>query len=314
MRRTFLFLGTAAMVTTPVLAQPQYAPQYAQPYPQAQPGSYGRQLNPKDIAEAQKDHAEIVAELGGAETGNRAAYVAEVGRRIAARSGIANPGQTVHFTTLNSPVENAFSVPGGYVYVTRQLLSLMDDEAELAFALGHEVGHIAADHSRQREQYASRANILGVLGQLLGSFVGGGGMLGNLITQGSAQAAKMRTLSFSRDQEYQSDQLGVRYMIAAGYDPAGASEMLAALTRASALDARMQGKDNRQTPEWASTHPLSENRTQRALADAQATGRIGTGIKNQDQFLSRIDGMYVDDDPAQGVIDGQYFTHPDLKI
>ena len=98
-------------------------------------------------------------ELGGAETGPRAAYVASVGRRVAAYSGVANPGQALHFTTLNSAVENAFSVPGGYVYITRQLMTLMDDESELAFALGHEVGHIAANHAHQREASRARADL-----------------------------------------------------------------------------------------------------------------------------------------------------------
>lgn len=304
MRRAFLLIGTAAMVSGPVLAQP---------LPQPPVQSYGRQLNPRDVAEAQRDHAEIVQELGGAVTGPRAAYVDSVGRRVAAFSGLASPGQTVRFTTLNSPVENAFSVPGGYVYVTRQLMTIMDDEAELAFALGHEVAHIAADHSRQRQQYSQRANILGVFGQLIGAFLGNS-MLGNLVSQGAAQSAKLRTLSFSRDQEYQSDQLGMRYMVQAGYDPSGAPEMLAALTRATALQSRIEGRSSRQTPEWASTHPLSENRTQRALADAQRSGRIGTGIKNGDAFLAQLEGTYVDDDPAQGVIDGPWFTHPDLRI
>ena len=87
--------------------------------------------------------------------------------------GVANPGQALHFTTLNSAVENAFSVPGGYVYVTRQLMGLMDDESELAFALGHEVGHIAANHAHAREQYA-RHSPLGVFGQIVGAILGPG--------------------------------------------------------------------------------------------------------------------------------------------
>jgi predicted Zn-dependent protease len=121
-------------------------------------------------------------------------------------------------------------------------------------------------------------------------------------------------LSFSRDQEYQADTLGLGYMIRAGYDPAGAAGVLAALSRQSALEARVQGRTNRQTPEWASTHPLSENRMQRALAEARATGRIGTGVRNRDQFLRELEGVFVDDDPAQGVIEGPTFTHPDLRI
>jgi predicted Zn-dependent protease len=265
-----------------------------------------RYLDPRDVAEAQRENAEIVEELGGAETGPRAAYVESVGRRVAAFSGVANPGQTLHFTMLNSPVENAMSVPGGYVYITRQLLTLMDDEAELAFALGHETGHIAANHARIRQQYAQR-NPWGVFGQIMGAIFG---PIGNVISQ---QAA-LQTLSFSRDQEYQADTLGLRYMTAAGYDPVGGPEILAALTRDAALQSRIQGNANRQTPEWASTHPLSENRMQRALAEAQATGRLGRGVTNRDGFLTMLRGEYVDDDPVQGIVDGPVFTHPDLQI
>jgi predicted Zn-dependent protease len=289
MRRTILLLAAAAMSITPAAAQRL------------------RYLNPQDVAEAQRDHAELVRELGGAETGPRATSVESVGRRVGAVSGIANPGQALHFTTLNSAVENAFSVPGGYVYITRQLMGLMEDESQLAFALGHEVGHVAANHAHIREQYAQR-NPLGVFGQIIGAIFGPG------ITGVLQARARLDTLSFSRDQEYQADTLGLRYMLAAGYDPAGAAGILAALSRQSALQTRVQGRSNRQTPEWASTHPLSENRMQRALAAGRATGRLGTGIRNRDLFLRELEGLYVDDDPVQGVIEGAIFTHPDLRI
>jgi predicted Zn-dependent protease len=265
-----------------------------------------RYLDPRDVAEAQRENAELVRELGGAETGPRAAYVAEVGRRVSAASGIANPAQALHFTLLNSAVENAFSVPGGYVYATRQLLTLMDDESELAFALGHEVGHIAANHAHIREQYAQR-NSGGILGQIFGAIFGDDYNIFRV-------RAALATLSFSREQEYEADELALSYLIATGYDPVGGPEILAALSRESALEARLQGRTNRQTPEWASTHPLSENRMQRALQEAQATGRLGKGMRNRDYFLSQLEGVYVDDDPAQGVIDGPTFTHPDLRI
>ena len=289
MRRTILLLAAAALAITPAAAQRL------------------RTLNPQDVAEAQRYHAALVQELGGAETGPRAAYVESVGRRVGAVSGIANPGQELHFTTLNSAVENAFSVPGGYVYITRQLIGLMDDESELAFALGHEVGHVAANHAHIREQYEER-NTPGVLGQIIGAIFGPGAA--DILQARSA----LDILSFSRQQEYEADTLGLRYMIAAGYDPAGAPEILAALSRNTALQLRVQGRTNRRTPEWASTHPLSENRMQQALAEARSTGRLGTGIRNRDLFLREIEGIYVDDDPAQGVIEGPTFTHPDLRI
>ena len=289
MRRTVLLFAGAAVALMPAAAQRL------------------RYLNPQDVAEAQRDHVEIVRELGGAETGPRAAYVESVGRHMGSVSGVANPSQSLHFTTLNSAVENAFSVPGGYVYITRQLMGLMDDESELAFALGHEVGHIAANHAHIREQYAER-NPLGVFGSIIGAIFGPG------INDVLVARSRLDMLSFSREQEYEADTLGIRYLIAAGYDPSGASEILAALSRNTALQLRVQGRTNRQTPEWASTHPLSENRMQRALAEARSTGRLGRGIRNRELFLNQLEGIYVDDDPAQGVIEGPTFTHPDLRI
>jgi predicted Zn-dependent protease len=103
-------------------------------------------------------------------------------------------------------------------------------------------------------------------------------------------------------------------MILAGYDPAGAAELLASLSRETALQSRVQGRTNRRIPEWALTHPLSENRMQRALQETRATGRLGKGLRNRDAFLNELEGIYVDDDPAQGIIDGPTFTHPDLRI
>jgi predicted Zn-dependent protease len=286
MRKALLLLAAATFALAPAAAQQQL-----------------RYLDPQDVAEAQRENAALIQELGGAETGPRAAYVAAVGHRVGAYSGIANSGQVLHFTTLNSAVENAFSVPGGYVYVTRQLMTLMDDESELAFALGHEVGHIAANHAHIREAYAERS--VGWFGQILGAIFGDTSLL---------QRARLDFLSFSREQEYQADQLGLRYLIAAGYDPEGGPALLEALSRQSALQARVQGRTNRQTPEWASTHPLSENRMQQTLVWARQSGKLGHGIRNKDTFLSELEGTYVDDDPAQGVIDGPTFTHPDLRI
>ncbi|MCY7281076.1 MAG: M48 family metalloprotease [Sphingomonas bacterium] len=268
-----------------------------------------RNLNQREVVEAQRQHPELVKEYGGAEVGARAAYVEGVGRRVAAYSGIANPGQTYRFTTLNSAVENAFAVPGGYIYITRQLMTLMDDESELAFVLGHETGHIAANHAQARRSAATRNSILGVLGAVIGNVLGSS-TFGNFLSQG----AQLRTLSFSRDQEYQADTLGTRYVVAAGYDPLGGAKILASLGRADALQLRIQGKGNRSTPEWASTHPNSQNRVQREQQLAVQSGRAGKGLRNRDVFLAQIEGLTVDDDPAQGVIEGRSFTHPDLKL
>lgn len=292
MRRPILLLAASAVALAPIAVQAQV-----------------RSLNPREVAEAQRQHPELVKEYGGAEIGARAAYVESVGRRVAAYSGVVNPGQTYRFTTLNSAVENAFAVPGGYIYITRQLMGLMDDESELAFVLGHEAGHIAANHAQARRSAATRNSILGVLGAILGSAIGGNAF-GNLLSQ----TAQLRTLSFSRDQEYQADTLGTRYIVAAGYDPLGGANILESLGRADALQLRIQGKGNRSLPEWASTHPNSQNRVQRERQLAIQTGRAGKGLRNRDAFLAQIEGLTVDDDPAQGVIEGRSFSHPALRL
>ncbi len=277
-----------------------------------QRGLVERGPSQREVAQSQRQHPQVLAEYGGAETGARGAYVERVGRRVAASSGIANAGQALHFTVLNSPVENAFAQPGGYVYVTRQLMGLMNDEAELGFVLGHETGHIAANHAQRRESASTRNSILGVLGAVLGSVVGGG--FGDLIAQGSQYSSQLRTLSFTRNQEYEADTLGIRFLSAAGYDPLASSSMLAALSRSSALEARVQGRASRSTPEWAQTHPLNENRIRQAAALAQRDPIAGAGLRNRDAFLAQLDGVMVDDDPAQGVIDGRTFVHPDLRL
>lgn len=292
MPRPIFFLAASAIVLTPIALQAQV-----------------RSLNQREVVEAQRQHPELVKEYGGAETGPRAVYVENVGRRIASFSGVANPGQAFRFTTLNSAVENAFAVPGGFIYITRQLMTLMNDESELAFVLAHETGHIAANHAQARRSAAARNSILGVLGAIIGNAVGGNAF-GNMLAQG----AQLRTLSFSREQEYQADSLGTRYVVAAGYDPLGGANILASLGQADALQLRIQGKDNRSAPEWASTHPNSQNRVQREQQLAVRTGRAGKGIRNRDAFLAQIEGLTVDDDPAQGVIEGRNFSHPDLQL
>ena len=296
MRSKVAFLVASALVVVPASAQ------VAQ-----------QRLNQRDVQEAVKQHPEVVAEFGGAETGPRAAYVEGVGRRVASFSGTANAGQAYRFTTLNSAVENAFAVPGGYVYITRQLMGIMNDEAELAFVVGHETGHIAANHAQARKSAAQNNSILGVLGAVLGAVVGNNAF-GGLISQGAQQFSKLRTLSFSRNQEYQADVLGIRYIAQAGYDPNAGATMLNQLARSTALETRIQGDANRSTPEWASSHPLSQNRVTQATQTARQTGRGSSGVRNRDAFLAQLDGVLVDDDPAQGVIEGRSFTHPDLRL
>jgi predicted Zn-dependent protease len=275
-----------------------------------------RAISQSAASQAAQQHPQIVAEFGGAETGARGTYVTGVGRRIAAASGVPGGGSGVFtITTLNSPVMNAFAVPGGYVYITRQLLGLMDDEAELASVLGHEVAHIAARHPERRQSRTTRNTILGALGQILVGAVAGNSGLGQLLQQSIGQGTQALTLSYSREQEFEADNLGIRYMTAAGYDPAASASLLASLGAATSLEARAAGRnDERSVPSWARTHPLSAERVRRATQQAQATRRVGTGLRNRDQFLAQLDGVLVGDDPRQGVVEGRDFLHPDLRL
>lgn len=265
-----------------------------------------RGIAPQVAQQAAQQHPQVVAEFGGAEQGQRAAYVNAVGRRVAAQSGVQ--GSAYNFTTLNSPVMNAFAVPGGYVYITRQLLGLMNDEAELALVLGHEVGHIAADHSRGRQN----RGLLSQLGALAVGVLTGSGQL----AQVASTVGQGYLNTFSQGQEFEADELGIRYMTATGYDPAAAADILGSLGTYSALEGRFAGneQDARSAPSWSRTHPLSADRVNRAQQRAQATGRAGQGIRNREQHLAALNGMIFDDDPAQGVIEGREFVHPDLRF
>jgi predicted Zn-dependent protease len=256
-------------------------------------------------------HAGILSEYGGAYAGPQVPYVTGVGQRIAVQSGLgASPGAFT-VTLLDSPVNNAFAIPGGYVYVTRQLVALMNDEAELAAVLGHEVGHVAARHSAKRQNVATRNAILGALGQVLVGAVAGNSQIGQILNRGVSTGSQLATLGYSRSQETQSDDRAIQYLVRAGYDPAALSTMLRSLAAQEDLDQRLGG-NRRSVPAWASTHPDPASRVQRASSQAGATR--STGARNRDAFLRAIDGMMYGDDPRQGVIEGRTFVHPDFRL
>lgn len=265
-----------------------------------------RSISASDKAQGAQANPELVKQYGGRYTGPQVAFVERVGKRVAVQSGLSNAQGDFTVTTLNSPVENAFAIPGGYIYVTRQLLALMNSEAELASVLGHEVGHVAARHSQSRNTRSTIGSILAAgAGLLTGS---------NIATQLVGTGAQLYTLKYGRDQEYQADGLGIRYMTAAGYDPYASADMLASLAASSNLAARTSGKDANAIPTWASTHPNSADRVRRAAALAQQTGRPETTPPQDTAFLRMLDGLPYGDDPKEGVVDGQTFRHPGLKL
>ena len=294
-----LAVGLSLTLTTPALAQ-------------------RGAVTPITASERQQGNAantDITAEFGGAFGGPQAQYVERVGRRIAVQSGLASDPGAFDVTLLNSAVDNAFAIPGGYVYVTRNLLALMNDEAELAAVLGHEVAHVAARHSAKRESASKRNSILGALGQLLVGSVAGNSGIGGLLSRGIGTGSQLATLGFSRSQETQADDLGISYLPRAGYDPMALSSMLMDLAAQNDLSQRIAGTA-RSLPAWASTHPDPASRVRRAQQQAQAVaGRAGgAGERGREPFLKAIDGMLYGDDPEQGVIDGRNFIYPPGRV
>lgn len=269
-------------------------------------------ISAQDKASGAKQHPELLKEFGGAYAGPQTRYVESVGRRIAVQSGLSNAQGDFTVTLLNSPVNNAFAIPGGYVYVTRQLMALMNDEAELAGVLGHEVGHVAAEHGQRRQKAAQRNAIGGaLLGAVAGALLGDSGLSG-IVQKGIGTGSQLLTLRFSRTQEYEADDLGIRYLASSGYDPAALSDTLASLAAQNDLDSRSTG-NARSVPEWASTHPDPASRVTRAARGAEASGSSST-VRNRDAFLAALDGVLYGDDPKQGVINGNRFVHPDMRL
>ena len=250
-------------------------------------------------------HPQLLAEFGGAYRAPEAEYARRIGERIAAAARLE--GECT-FTLVNSDVVNAFAVPGCYIYVTRGLMGIVNSEAELASVLAHEVGHIVAAHNR-RQQRRSLWRSLGVIA--VGAITGS-----DKLARIAGRAAEYFTLRYSRKQEYEADDLGVRYLAAAGYDPYAAGDMLGALGRHEQYMARTRGRDEaRAIPEWASTHPLAGNRVERAARTAAATGIADGALPElETDYLREVDGLLYGDDPEQGFVDGRRFAHPVMRI
>ena len=267
-------------------------------------------ISAADKQEGAKAHPQLLSEFGGAVTGPQATYVEGVGKTIALQSGLGNARSDFTVTLLNSPVNNAFAIPGGYVYVTRQLVALMNNEAELAGVLGHEVGHVAARHASKRESAATRNSILGVLGSVLAGAVLGNSALGQLGQKLFSTGSQLLTLKYSRGQESEADALGVTYLRRAGYDPRAMGTVLSSLAAQTALDTQLTGTTDK-VPEWASTHPDPASRVTAALTLAGANAK---GLANRDTFLTRVEGLTYGDDPKQGVVAGRKFVHPGFRL
>jgi predicted Zn-dependent protease len=257
--------------------------------------------------------SEIIAQYGLYDDEELSNYVSELGNKLLEvshfnRESTPSEYKNTDFTfrVLGSPVVNAFALPGGYVYVTRGLLAHLENEAQLMVVLGHEIGHVAARHASQRaaEQQFGQLAIIGgaVLGQSLG-------LDGGNILQLSSQTAQLLFLSYSRDDERESDQLGVEYSAMKNYEAAEGGEFFRSLKRISE-------KAGQSIPSHLSSHPDPGEREKNIpkLASEWEQKGYEQSIIHKDEFLSKIDNIMYGPNPREGFDRNGIFYHPDLKF
>ncbi|MGQ9560064.1 MAG: M48 family metalloprotease [Candidatus Oleimicrobiaceae bacterium] len=244
---------------------------------------------------------EVIATYGLVENPQLNAYVGELGQRLARVSH--RPQLPFSFKVLDSPVINAFAVPGGFVYLTRGILAYLNDEAELAGVMGHEIGHVTARHTAK--QY-SKSMVVG-----LGLEIGKG--LSSEFRKYAPYLAfgvGMLFLKFSRDDERQADELGVTYSTKAGYDAAHMANLFVTLER-------LQPSSAHSLPDWFSTHPNPPSRIkniQQLAAQWKKTVGAADYKVNTEQYLRTIDGIVFGEDPRQGYVADGMFYHPTMRF
>lgn len=255
----------------------------------------------QEIAMGQQYSEQIAATMSVYDDPDLQAYVDGIGQRLAATSERAELPWT--FTVLDDASVNAFAVPGGYLYVTRGILTHFNSEAELAAVLGHEIGHVTARHSVEQ---MSRQQLLGgllMVGAVLSEDVRGASGLG-------AAAIGIFGLSHSRSDEHQADQLGIRYALRDEYDPREAIKVHTMLGRQTEL------RGERGIPNWLATHPSSADRIDRIRAQVSEipdATLAGTRVLT-DPYLSTVDGVAFGPNPRQGFFQDARFLHPDLEF
>lgn len=286
MRRTILLsaLLLAGCATNPVTGRRELSL-----IPESQEIQMGREASTGDVARV-GEYANPAAQ----------ALVKGIGQQIAAKS--ERPGLPWEFHLLDDAAVNAFAYPGGFIFVTRGLMTYLNSEAELSEVIGHEVGHVTAKHTvaaMSKQQVAQ----IGLVGASI--FSPSVAKYGDLLGTG----ASLLFLKFGRDDEMQADALGFKYTLNIGYDVRESPKVFSTLGRlADAAGARI--------PEWQSTHPDPGNRVQKAnerLATVTPAQLTSTKV-NRDSYLKIVDGMVFGDDPRQGYFRGTRFLHPELRF
>jgi predicted Zn-dependent protease len=249
----------------------------------------------------QRENARILASYGGVyEDAKLHAMVNRLVERLVAAS--EKPDQKYEVTILNSPAVNAFALPNGQLYVTRGLIALANDKAELASVLAHEMGHVIARHAEIREDQARQAALIShVVSDVLSD-----PQLGALALAKSTLALA----SFSRAQEFEADGIGVGISARAGFDPYGASRFLTDMQRNA--DLRSSAAGIHSSADFLSNHPATPDRVRNALANARQFGSPGLGERDRAEYVRALDGMVYGEDPSEGFVRGRTFLHPKL--
>jgi predicted Zn-dependent protease len=257
----------------------------------------------QEVQLGQEMDGQVKREMGVYNDAELQRYVSQVGQRLARAS--ERPNLPWQFSVIDEPAVNAFALPGGYIYITRGILAFLHDEEQMAGVLGHEIGHVTARHSAQQYTKATSAG-LGLT--LLSIFVPEARPL-----QGAAETALgVLFLKYGRDDELQADRLGAQYTAKTGWDPRGVAGMLRTLERLDVASGSRKG-----VPNWLSTHPAPGDRVQQVLAFIEqnpvAAGTSGRSA-GVTEYQRRIDGIIFGDSPSDGIVRGNEFLHPDLRL
>lgn len=271
-----------------------------------QPGSFTSSwVRPEDPQEqiGAREHPLVVAKYGG-EYQNEAAermLALIVGKLVAVSN---DPTRLYRVTLLNSPKVNAFALPGGYLYLTRGLLALANDSAEIAAVIAHEMAHVAANHAILRQEKQASTE----LGERVVTEV-----LGDSTSARVALAAnKLKLSEFSREQEFQADAVGIRMTGKAGYDPFAGARFLETLHAYRNIN--RSGLASFDNSSFLSSHPSTPRRTQLAKRHARFFGAPGVGETGRERFLQGIDGLVFGDSAEEGFVRAQRFSHSGLGI
>ncbi|QGY43647.1 M48 family metalloprotease [Maribellus comscasis] len=244
----------------------------------------------------------VIATFGLYENPDLQTFIEKKGTELAKISH--RPNLEYHFRILDSPVINAFAVPGGYIYMTRGILAHFNNEAELIGVLGHEMGHITARHTASQQSKQQLGQLLLVGGMIVSEDF-------RQFADYAMQGMQLLFLKFSRDNERQSDKLGVEYSTKIGYDAHKMADFF------HVLDKMQMESESGGIPTFYSTHPDPGDRyndvNQRATSWQDSLNSNNWTV-NEDNYLRMIDGIVYGEDPRQGYVESGIFYHPEMKF